>query len=74
VAIIGSGASSVQTVPSMQPYAKHLDVFVRTAVWFVQIANNYGANHEYPEEDRKKFREDPLALVSHGKDIEDQGQ
>ncbi len=58
----------------MQPYAKHLDVFVRTAVWFVQIANNYGANHEYPEEDRKKFREDPLALVSHGKDIEDQGQ
>lgn len=30
VAVIGSGASSIQTVPNMQPYAKHLDVFVRT--------------------------------------------
>lgn len=30
VAVIGSGASSIQTVPSMQPYTKHLDVFVRT--------------------------------------------
>lgn len=30
VAVIGSGASSIQTVPTMQPHAKHLDVFVRT--------------------------------------------
>ena len=26
VAVIGSGASSIQTVPNMQPHAKHLDV------------------------------------------------
>lgn len=30
VAVIGSGASSIQTVPTMQPHAKHMDVFVRT--------------------------------------------
>ena len=30
VAVIGSGASSIQTVPNMQPSTKHLDVFVRT--------------------------------------------
>ena len=35
VAVIGSGASSIQTVPNMQPYVKHMDVFVLTGVWFV---------------------------------------
>lgn len=72
VAVIGSGASSIQTVPHMQPYTKHLDVFVRTAVWFVQIANNYGQNHEYTEEEKEKFRTQPGELVKHAKDIEDQ--
>jgi len=33
VAVIGSGASSIQTVPNMQPHAKHLDVFVRTGMF-----------------------------------------
>lgn len=30
VAILGSGASSLQIVPTMQPYTAHMDVFVRT--------------------------------------------
>lgn len=72
VAIIGSGASSIQTVPKMQPHAKHLDIFVRTGVWFVQIANNYGQNKEYSQEERDEFRNDPKKLVAHAKDIEDQ--
>lgn len=46
VAIIGSGASSVQTVPTMQPHVKHMDVFIRTPVWFVDIAGNEGKNIE----------------------------
>jgi cation diffusion facilitator CzcD-associated flavoprotein CzcO len=72
VAIIGSGASSIQTVPSMQPHAKHLDIFVRTGVWFVQIANNYGQNKEYSQEERDAFRRDPKKLLAHAKDIESQ--
>lgn len=72
VAVIGSGASSIQTVPTMQPHVKHMDIFVRTAVWFVQIANNYGQNKEYDEAEKEKFRRDPKALVAHAKDIEDQ--
>ena len=72
VAVIGSGASSIQTVPNMQPYTKHLDIFVRTSVWFVQIANNYGQNKEYSQEERDLFRHSPEALVAHAKDIEDQ--
>lgn len=30
IAVIGSGASSIQTVPTMQPHAKHFDIFIRT--------------------------------------------
>lgn len=30
VAVLGSGASSLQIVPTMQPYTSHMDVFVRT--------------------------------------------
>ncbi|KAJ9612026.1 hypothetical protein H2200_003621 [Cladophialophora chaetospira] len=71
VAVIGSGASSIQTVPTMQPHAKHLDVFVRTGVWFVQIADNFGANHEYTDEQKQDFR-DPYKIVEHAKSIEDQ--
>lgn len=72
VAIIGSGASSIQTVPTMQPHVKHMDIFVRTGVWFVQIANNFGQNHEYSEEERKTFKDEPQKLVEHAKSIEDQ--
>ncbi|ETS84424.1 sterigmatocystin biosynthesis monooxygenase stcW [Pestalotiopsis fici W106-1] len=71
VAVIGSGASSVQTVPTMQPHVKHMDIFVRTGVWFAQIANNYGQNHEYSSDDKQKFR-DPAELAAHAKNIEDQ--
>lgn len=46
VAIIGSGASSIQTVPKMQPFVKHMDIFIRTPVWFVEIAGNDGKNIE----------------------------
>ena len=55
----------------MQPHVKHMDVFVRTAVWFVQIANNFGANHEYTDEQKQEYR-DPYKLVEHAKSIEDQ--
>lgn len=72
VAVIGSGASSIQTVPNMQPHVKHMDVFVRTGVWFVQIANNFGQNKEYSQEERDEFRKDPRKLVAHAKDIENQ--
>lgn len=46
IAILGSGASSIQTVPSLQPYVKHLDVFVRSPIWFAEIAGNSGDNFE----------------------------
>ncbi|KAL9108033.1 MAG: hypothetical protein Q9227_007139 [Pyrenula ochraceoflavens] len=79
VAVIGSGASSIQTVPNMQPHVKHMDVFVRaaneaiqTGVWFVEIANNFGQNHEYTPDHKDSMRRNPAELVEHAKSIEDQ--
>ena len=70
VAVIGSGASSIQTVPHMQPYVKHLDVFVRTGVWFVEFAGNFGHNKVYTDDEIKEFRRDANRLVAHAKQIE----
>jgi cation diffusion facilitator CzcD-associated flavoprotein CzcO len=92
VAVIGSGASSIQTVPGMQvsealkyggrtqvltltvcqPFVQHMDIFVRTAVWFVQIARNYGQNYEHSENDKSSFRKDKRRIVEHARDLEDQ--
>lgn len=40
-------------------------------VWFVQIANNFGANHEYTPEQKADFH-DPYKITEHAKSIEDQ--
>lgn len=56
----------------MQPYVKHIDVYIRTGVWFVSIAGNNGAAELYKEEQRKEFRDDPKALLRHAKYLEDQ--
>lgn len=56
----------------MQPHVKHIDTFVRTAVWFISIAGNNGANTEYTEEERTEFRNDTAKLVKHAKYLEDQ--
>ncbi|KAI9642092.1 hypothetical protein NHQ30_009963 [Ciborinia camelliae] len=71
VAILGSGASSIQTLPSMQPHVKHIDVYVRTAIWFISIGGNDGSGKEYTPEEREKFRNDLPALVEHAKYLED---
>ncbi|ATZ53328.1 hypothetical protein BCIN_09g01960 [Botrytis cinerea B05.10] len=70
VAIIGSGASSIQTLPTMQPHVKHIDVYVRTPVWFISIAGNDGRSKEYTPADREKFRNDLPALLEYTKSLE----
>lgn len=73
VAVIGSGASSIQTVPGMQPHTKHIDIFVRTGVWFGVIAGNSGTQaKEYSQEERDEFRQNPQSLIDHAKEIEGQ--
>ncbi|CAK7217039.1 hypothetical protein SCUCBS95973_003016 [Sporothrix curviconia] len=70
VVVIGSGASSVQVVPKMQPHVEHMDIFIRTGVWFVALVDNVGANHEYTQEEKDEFRSDPSKLVAHAKKMD----
>ena len=51
---------------------EHLDIFIRTAVWFVQIASNYGQNYEYSCQEKSAFRRNKKRIVEHAKDLEDQ--
>ena len=39
VAVVGTGASAIQIVPSLQPIAEHIVVFQRTAPWVVPHRN-----------------------------------
>jgi len=50
VAVIGTGASSIQIVPSIQPEVAHLDVYQRTAPWVI------------PRNDRRYGRLEKAAL------------
>ncbi len=72
VAVLGSGSSSIQTVPGMQPYVKHMDVFVRTPTWFLEIVGYNGNNIDISQEERNEFRKNPQKMVNHAKWIEAQ--
>ena len=41
-------------------------------MWFVQIADDFAANHDYTLEQKATFRADSRELVKHAKSIEDQ--
>lgn len=62
----------MQTVPNMQPYVEHMDVFVRTAVWFVALASNNGTNTPYTGAQKATFGTSKAALVAHARDLESQ--
>lgn len=47
-----------------------MDIFVRTAVWFVKMADNYGTNHAYTEQEKAQFRSDKKSLAAHAESIE----
>lgn len=49
-----------------------MDVFVRTGVWFVKLADNYGNNHAYTDEEKVVFRTNKEALAAHASGIENQ--
>lgn len=43
VLVVGSGASSLQVVPNMQPHVNHMDIFVRTVrPLLVQVTSSVG--------------------------------
>ncbi|KAM5385172.1 hypothetical protein ACJZ2D_001133 [Fusarium nematophilum] len=72
VVVVGSGASSVQAVPGMQPHTKKLDVFVRTPPWFFAQPDSIRGEtrpqgYKYTAEERAVFRRDHKAMLKHSK-------
>ena len=78
IAVIGSGSSAIQIVPSLQKVVKRLQSFVRGKTWIAtpfaadSLAgrNPTGANHAFTEEERKRFREDPEYYRHFRRDLE----
>ncbi|RSL66611.1 hypothetical protein CEP51_012797 [Fusarium floridanum] len=76
VVVIGSGASSIQTVPGMQPYTKQIEVFVRTPAWFFAgkpEGEGRPQGYKYTEEERARFINDREAMLRHSKGNENNG-
>jgi len=60
VAVIGSAASAVQSIPEIAKVAGRLHVFQRSANWVLPKED-----HEHPPEQLELFRNDPAALQAH---------
>ena len=54
VAVIGTGASAIQVVPSIAPTGAHLDVYQRTAPWVLPRMDR-----QYPRFERSLYRRVP---------------
>ncbi|GAB1195159.1 hypothetical protein APSETT444_004413 [Aspergillus pseudonomiae] len=74
VAVIGNGSSGVQCVAAMHSQVAKMVNYVRNPTW---IASNFsgqltrdGRNFAYTEEEKKRFRDDPVAFFKMRKELE----
>lgn len=75
VALIGSGASSIQVLPQLQVKCGHVNVYIRTPSWIsppVVVPNTGNNNHTYTNEERELFRNDESNYIKLRKEIESQ--
>lgn len=78
IAVIGSGSSSIQIVPTLQPEAKHLTAHLRSNTWITpSVSENLlkrlpdgSLDTRYSDEQIKEFTENFNALVQHRQDLE----
>ncbi|CAK7199559.1 hypothetical protein SEUCBS139899_002239 [Sporothrix eucalyptigena] len=82
VAVIGSGSSAIQIVPSIQPMVKHLENYVRGKVWIappvaeaeVRKRTKTESNFKFTEEELQSFREKPSKLLAYRKMLDSEIQ
>ncbi|KAH7350133.1 hypothetical protein B0T11DRAFT_290621 [Plectosphaerella cucumerina] len=74
VAVIGSGASALQVVPTLQPSVSSLVSFHRSPAWVAaEFAGQFaskGRDTEYTEEERRRFRENPEYHAEYRREVE----
>ncbi|KAF9876803.1 hypothetical protein CkaCkLH20_05649 [Colletotrichum karsti] len=76
VGVIGSGASSIQVVPSIQPMCRNLDVYVRSPTYILPTVGfgieSSAFNELYTSADIDRFNSDPEYYMLFRKQIEQQ--
>jgi len=77
VGIIGNGSSAVQIVPAIFPKVKKIKSFMRSSTWITagfaqKYAGENGANFNYTEEQKQKFRDDPAEYLRYRKLVEEE--
>jgi len=78
VALIGSGSSAIQVLPTLQPIVGHIDNYVRGTTWialpfagdYAVKRNPHGHNFEFDEEMIERFKTDPEFHWRYRKDLE----
>ncbi|EOO00866.1 putative 4-hydroxyacetophenone monooxygenase protein [Phaeoacremonium minimum UCRPA7] len=86
VGVIGTGSTSVQIVPSLQPEVKNMKVFMRSPTWISPPFGGgvlesdlrkegggeepYVRQYTFTEEDKQKFKNDPEYYLNFRKRIE----
>jgi len=80
VAVIGNGASGMQTVPVLLPRVQQLVHFARTRNWVSAAFNNgltalgakngHPGGHPFTEEQRQAFEADPAAYLEYRKGLD----
>ncbi|KAL2836227.1 putative dimethylaniline monooxygenase [Aspergillus pseudodeflectus] len=77
VGVIGNGSSAVQIIPAILPKVKQLKAFMRSPTWITagfaqKYAGENGANFDYSEEQKQKFRDDPAEYLHYRKMVEEE--
>jgi cation diffusion facilitator CzcD-associated flavoprotein CzcO len=67
VAIVGSAASAVQTIPEIAPIVAELDVYQRTPQWVLPKADD-----PFTEAELARFRDEPEAMAEHRQTLYEQ--
>ncbi|KAH6885978.1 hypothetical protein B0T10DRAFT_576797 [Thelonectria olida] len=84
IGVIGTGSTSVQIVPALQPVVKNMKVFMRSSTWISPPFGNGTLEalkddledqpgkrqYKFTEEDKQKFRDDPEYHLKFRKGIE----
>ncbi|KAJ7192847.1 hypothetical protein GGX14DRAFT_25596 [Mycena pura] len=75
VAILGTGSTGVQVIPTISPTVKSLTAFIRSSIWVTpgfaaKYAGPNGANFAYAEEQRKEVLEDEEKSLAYRKAVE----
>jgi cation diffusion facilitator CzcD-associated flavoprotein CzcO len=68
VGLIGNGSSGIQVLPAIRESCSKITTFIREPAWVSPTAGL--EQHVFSEEEKRKFAEEPGALLSYRKEIE----